>query len=82
MMNMFDVGSPYHMYMMEKEGMLNTHASKVNKLIKTFNRLAAHGHDINDEEVQEHAFQECDISYEDLTDRDIRRIKSAIENSY
>ena len=79
---MFDVGSPYHMYMMEKEGMLDTHASKVNKLIKTFNRLAAHGHDINDSEVQEYAFQECDISYEELSDRDIRRIKSAVENSY
>ena len=81
-MNMFNVGSPYHMYMMEKEGMLNTHESKVNKLIKTFSRLAAHGHDINDSEVQEYAFQECDISYEELSDRDIRRIKSAVENSY
>ena len=40
---MFDVGSPYHMYMMEKEGMLDTHASKVNKLIKTFSRFAANG---------------------------------------
>ena len=79
---MFDVGSPYHMYMMEKEGMLDTHASKVNKLIKTFSRLAAHGHDSNDEEVQEYAFQECGISYEELSDRDIRRIKSAVENSY
>lgn len=79
---MFNVGSPYHMYMMEKEGMLDTHASKVNKLIKTFKRLAAHGYDINDGEVQEYAFQECDISYEELTDRDIRRIKSAVENSY
>ena len=81
-MNMFDVGSPYHMYMMEKEGMLNTHASKVNKLIETFSRLAAHGHDINDSEVQEYAFQECGISYEELSDRDLRRIKSAVENSY
>lgn len=81
-MNMFDVGSPYHMYMMEKEGMLDTHVSKVNKLIKTFNRLAANGYDVNDSEVQEYAFQECGISYEELTDRDIRRIKSAVENSY
>ena len=79
---MFNVGSPYHMYMMEKEGMLNTHESKVNKLIKTFNRLAAHGYDINDSEVQGYAFQECDISYEELSDRDLRRIKSAVENSY
>lgn len=79
---MFNVGSPYHMYMMEKEGMLDTHASKVNKLIKTFNRLAAHGHDINDGKVQEYAFQECNISYEELSDRDLRRIKSAVENSY
>ena len=79
---MFDVGSPYHMYMMEKEGMLNTHASKVNKLIKTFNRFAANGYDVNDSEVQEYAFQECGISYEELTDRDVRRIKSAVENSY
>lgn len=79
---MFDVGSPYHMYMMEKEGMLNTHASKVNKLIEIFNRLAAHGHDINDSEVQGYAFQECGISYEELSDRDLRRIKSTVENSY
>ena len=79
---MFNVGSPYHMYMMEKEGMLNTHASKVNKLIKTFSRLAAYGHNINDSEVQEYAFQECDISYEELSDRDIRRIQSEVENSY
>ena len=79
---MFDVGSPYHMYMMEKEGMLDTHASKVNKLIKTFSRFAANGYDVNDSEVQEYAFQECGISYEELTDRDIRRIKSAVENSY
>ena len=81
-MNIFDVGSPYHMYMMEKEGMLDTHASKVNKLIKTFKRLAVNGYDANDSEIQEYAFQECDISYEELTDRDIRRIKSAVENSY
>lgn len=79
---MFNVGSPYHMYMMEKEGMLDTHASKVNKLIEIFKRLATHGYDINDGEVQEYAFQECSISYEELTDRDIRRIKSAVENSY
>lgn len=79
---MFDVGSPYHMYMMEKEGMLDTHASKVNKLIETFNRLAACGYDINDVEVQKSAFHECDISYEELSDRDLRRIKSAVENSY
>ena len=79
---MFNVGSPYHMYMMEKEGMLNTHASKVNKLIKTFSRFAANGYDVNDSKVQEYAFQECGISYEELTDRDIRRIKSAVENSY
>lgn len=79
---MFDVGSPYHMYMMEKEGMLDTHASKVNKLIKTFKRFAENGYDVNDSEVQEYAFQECGISYEELTDRDIRRIKSAVENSY
>ena len=79
---MFNVGSPYHMYMMEKEGMLDTHASKVNKLIETFNRLAAHGYDINDGEIQEYAFQECNISYEELSDRDLRRIKSAVENSY
>ena len=79
---MFDIGSPYHMYMMEKEGMLDTHASKVNKLIKTFSRFAANGYDVNDSEVQEYAFQECGISYEELTDRDIRRIKSAVENSY
>lgn len=79
---MFNVGSPYHMYMMEKEGMLDTHASKVNKLIEIFKRLAAHGHNINDGEVQEYAFQECGISYEELTDRDIHRIKSAVEKSY
>lgn len=79
---MFDVGSPYHMYMMEKEGMLNTHTSKINKLIETFNRLAAYGYDINDAEVQEYAFQECNINYKELSDKDLRRIKSAIENSY
>lgn len=79
---MFDVGGPYHMYMMEKEDILDTHISKVNRLIKTFNRLAANGYDINDVEVQEYAFQKCNISYEELTDRDIRRIKSAVENSY
>ena len=79
---MFDVSSPYHMYMMEKEGMLNTHASKVNKLIETFKRFAENGYDINDSEVQDYAFQECGISYEELSDRDLRRIKSAVENSY
>ena len=81
-MNMFDVGSPYHMYMMEKGGMLNTHASKVNKFIEILKRFAANGYDVNDSEVQGYAFQECGISYEELTDRDIRRIQSEVENSY
>ena len=79
---MFNVGSPYHMYMMEKAGMLNTHASKVNKFIEILKSFAANGYDVNDSEVQGYAFQECGISYEELTDRDIRRIQSEVENSY
>lgn len=79
---MFNVGSPYHMYMMEQEGMLDTHESKVNKVIKLFKKAAAAGYNINLPSIQEEIFDEVGIKYNDLTSKDLRRIKIAVEKSY
>ena len=39
MMNMFNVDRTYHKNKMEKGGMINTHASKVNKFIEIEEKL-------------------------------------------
>ena len=77
---MFNVGSPYHMYMMEQEGMLDTHKSKVIKLVKEFNRLAACGYNINDGGVQASVFCECGIKYNDLTASDLEYITTHVKS--
>ena len=59
------IGSPYHMFMMEKAGMLNTRESKLNAVIK---ELQACGD----------AAADCGLDMNSLTQREIRRIEAAL----
>lgn len=79
---MFNVGSPYHMFMMEQESMLDTHESKVNKAIELFKKAIAEGYNINLLSIQKEIFDEAGIEYNDLSDRDIKRIKATVEKRY
>lgn len=69
------VGSPYHMYMMEQAGMLNTRESKLNAVIK---ELQACGDAAADLGVQKQCFQNCGLDINSLTQQEIRRIEAAL----
>ena len=69
------IGSPYHMYMMEKAGMLNTRESKINAVIK---ELQACGDAAADLSVQVQCFQNCGLDINSLTQREVRRIEAAL----
>lgn len=69
------VGSPYHMYMMEQAGMLNTREGKLNAVIK---ELQACGDAAVDLGVQKKCFQNCGLDMNSLTQQEIRRIEAAL----
>ena len=69
------IGSPYHMFMMEKAGMLNTRESKINAVIK---ELRACGDAAADLGVQKQCFQNCGLDMNSLTYREISRIEAAL----
>ena len=69
------IGSPYHMFMMEKAGMLNTRESKINAVIK---ELQACGDAAADLGVQKQCFQNCGLDMNSLTHREISRIEAAL----
>ena len=69
------IGSPYHMFMMEKAGMLNTRESKINAVIK---ELQACGDAAADLEVQKQCFQNCGLDMNSLTHREVSRIEAAL----
>lgn len=69
------VGSPYHMYMMEQAGMLNTREGKLNAVIK---ELQACGDAAADLGVQKQCFQKCGLDINSLTQQEIRRIEAAL----
>lgn len=69
------VGSPYHMYMMEQAGMLNTREGKLNAVIK---ELQACGDAAADLGVQKQCFQSCGLDMNSLTQQEIRRIEAAL----
>ena len=69
------VGSPYHMYMMEQAGMLNTREGKLNAVIK---ELQACGDAAADISVQKRCFQNCGLDMNFLTQQEIRRIEAAL----
>lgn len=71
---MFDVGSPFHLYMMEE----SNHKSKVDKLCGLFRDAYDRGYDINRADVQDAIFMEAGITFNDLTSDEIELIKSAI----
>ena len=70
-----EIGSPYHMFMMEKEGLLNTRESKLNAVIK---ELQAYGDAAADLGVQIQCFQNCGLDMNSLTQREIGRIEAAL----
>ena len=69
------VGSPYHMYVMEQAGMLNTREGKLNAVIK---ELQASGDAAADLGVQKQCFQSCGLDMNSLTQREISRIEAAL----
>ena len=69
------IGSPYHLYMMEQAGMLNTRESKINAVIKELQGYGAAAADLG---VQKQCFQNCELDMNSLTQREIRRIEAAL----
>lgn len=69
---MMKIGGPYHMYMMEQEGLLNTREGRINALIKEFKNCLYKGWDINDDSLQAKLFNKHNLN--DLTDKEKRRI--------
>ena len=51
--SMMEIGGPYHLYMMEQEGLLNTRESHINAAIKEFKQYYRQGYNINDKDLQE-----------------------------
>ena len=70
-----EIGSPYHLFMMEKEGLLNTRESKLNAVIK---ELRAYGDAAADLGVQIQCFKNCGLDMNSLTQREIGRIEAAL----
>ena len=69
---MMEIGGPYHLYMMEQEGLLNTRESHINAAIKEFKRYYNKGYNINDDDLQERVLSKYKLS--DLTNAESRRI--------
>ena len=69
------IGSPYHMYMMEQAGMLNTRESQINAAIRELQKCGAAAADLG---VQKKCFQNCGLDMNSLTQQEIRRIEAAL----
>ena len=69
---MMEIGGPYHLYMMEQEGLLNTRESHINAAIKEFKQYYRQGYDINNEDLQERVLSKYRLS--NLTTAESRRI--------
>ena len=69
---MMEIGGPYHLYMMEQEGLLNTRESNINAAIKEFKQYYRQGYNINDKDLQERVLSKYKLS--DLTNAESRRI--------
>lgn len=65
----FKIGSPYHLYMMEQEGMLNTREGNLNAAIKEFKAYKQKGYDINDADLQERVLSKYKLNHK-LTQRE------------
>jgi hypothetical protein len=72
----------YGLFMAEQEGLLNTHEGKINRVIKEFQKLYRSGCDINSYETQLAIYEKCGLQPNDVTDRDIRKIKEAVRKRY
>ena len=69
---MMEIGGPYHLYMMEQEGLLNTRESHINAAIKEFKQYYRQGYNINDKDLQERILNKYKLS--NLTTAEGRRI--------
>ena len=69
---MMEIGGPYHLYMMEQEGLLDTRESHINAAIKEFKQYYRQGYDINNEDLQERVLNKYKLS--NLTTAESRRI--------
>ena len=69
---MMKIGGPYHLYMMEQEGLLNTRESHINAAIKEFKQYYRQGYDINNEDLQKRVLSKYKLS--NLTTAESRRI--------
>ena len=69
---MMEIGGPYHLYMMEQEGLLNTRESHINAAIKEFKQYYRQGYNINDKDLQERVLSKYKLS--NLTTAEGRRI--------
>ena len=69
---MMEIGGPYHLYMMEQEGLLNTRESHINAAINEFKQYYRQGYNINDKDLQERVHNKYNLST--LTTAESRRI--------
>ena len=69
---MMKIGGPYHLYMAEQEGLLDTRESHINAAIKEFKQYYRQGYDINDKDLQERVLNKYKLS--NLTTAESRRI--------
>ena len=69
---MMEIGGPYHLYMMEQDGLLNTRESHINAAIKEFKQYYRQGYNINDKDLQERVLNKYKLS--NLTTAEGRRI--------
>ena len=69
---MMEIGGPYHLYMMEQEGLLNTRESHINAAIKEFKQYYRQGYNINDKDLQERVLSKYKLN--NLTTAESRRI--------
>ena len=68
----------YGLFMAEAEGYLNTREGRIQGTINDFVRYNRMGFDINNTALQLKVFRENNLS--DLSDREMMRIKVAVEN--
>lgn len=73
----FAIGSGYHLYMMEQEGLLETRAGKINAIIRDFKTLQQQGYDISNAELQEKVLSKYNLNHQ-LTDAEAARIEKIL----
>lgn len=65
------IGEPYFMYMLENEGMVDTHKGKLMRFVLRYLEDGDHIQDID-------LFEQCGLNYEELSEDDMEFIRKEI----